>query len=264
MGNKVMSNEIIKTDNWWHSPAAHTLLAWEQRVLNQAVDDVFGYHAVQLGLPVLDALAENRMPHRWRFGLGAEAAQHADCHAVVHPAALPLDSASVDLLVLPHTLEQTALPHDCLREAARVLMPEGRVVITGLQPLSWWGAQFSLSRRVRRMRGLALSDDDLAQDTPATHQMIGRWRLRDWLALLDFEVQWQRVGVFRPPWQNATWQARLQGMEQWGARWAPWFGGAYVMVAVKRVVGIKRIRPAWQRASTRAQTARAVQRAPHP
>ncbi|MGA0015452.1 MAG: methyltransferase domain-containing protein, partial [Burkholderiaceae bacterium] len=181
-----------------------------------------------------------------------------------HPAALPLDSASVDLLVLPHTLEQTALPHDCLREAARVLMPEGRVVITGLQPLSWWGAQFSLSRRVRRMRGLALSEDDLAQDTPATHQMIGRWRLRDWLALLDFEVQWQRVGVFRPPWQNPAWQARLQGMEQWGARWAPWFGGAYVMVAVKRVVGMKRIRPAWRRASTRAQTARAVQRAPHP
>ena len=239
------------------------MLGWEQRTLDQVVSDVFGYHAVQLGLPVLEALRENRMPHRWRFGLGAESAQASGPEAVAHPAALPLESGSVDLLVLPHTLEQTALPHDCLREAARVLMPEGQLVVTGLQPLSWWGAQFWLSRRVRRMRGLALSEDDLAQDTPATHQMLGRWRLRDWLTLLDFEVQWQRVGVFRPPWQNSLWQARLGWMEQWGARWTPWLGGAYVMVAVKRVVGMRRIRPAWRRPSARAQPARVAQRAPH-
>ncbi len=75
MGNKVMSRRIIGRDDWWHSPAAQTLLGWEQRALDQVVSDVFGYHAVQLGLPALEALRENRMPHRWRFGLGVEPAQ---------------------------------------------------------------------------------------------------------------------------------------------------------------------------------------------
>ena len=40
------------------------MLEWEQAQLDRVVSDVFGYHALQLGLPQLDALRENRMPCR--------------------------------------------------------------------------------------------------------------------------------------------------------------------------------------------------------
>ena len=41
------------------------MLAWEQDRLDHAVTDAFGFHALQLGLPELDGLRANRMPHRW-------------------------------------------------------------------------------------------------------------------------------------------------------------------------------------------------------
>ena len=56
---------IIQLPQWLKTPAGEYLLAWEQRHLDQAVADVFGFHALQLGLPELDALGANRMPHRW-------------------------------------------------------------------------------------------------------------------------------------------------------------------------------------------------------
>ncbi len=50
---------------WWASPPGQYLLQWERQWFDAAVTNLFGYHALQLGLPELDALACNRMPHRW-------------------------------------------------------------------------------------------------------------------------------------------------------------------------------------------------------
>ena len=49
---------------------------------------------------------------------------------------LPFPNQSLDLVVLPHTLELTRDPHQALAEVERVLMPEGRVVILGFNPTS--------------------------------------------------------------------------------------------------------------------------------
>ena len=59
---------------------------------------------------------------------------------------LPFEAQSVDLLVMPHTLEFTSDPHRLLREAERVLMPEGRLIILGFNSLSLWGARQSLGK----------------------------------------------------------------------------------------------------------------------
>ncbi|HZV94045.1 MAG TPA: SAM-dependent methyltransferase, partial [Caldimonas sp.] len=42
---------IIQLPEWLKTPAGAYLLDWEQRHLDQAVADVFGFHALQLGLP---------------------------------------------------------------------------------------------------------------------------------------------------------------------------------------------------------------------
>ena len=55
---------IIQLPQWLRSPVGQVLLEWEQRHLDRAVADLFGFHALQLGLPQLDALQANRMPHR--------------------------------------------------------------------------------------------------------------------------------------------------------------------------------------------------------
>src|SRR4029079_10049253 len=52
---------------------------------------------------------------------------------------LPIASNCADLVVLPHVVEFSEDPHQILREVARVLVPEGRVVVACFNPWSLWG-----------------------------------------------------------------------------------------------------------------------------
>jgi hypothetical protein len=38
-------------EKWLQSPPGRYVLAWEQKCFNQIVADVFGFYAVQIGLP---------------------------------------------------------------------------------------------------------------------------------------------------------------------------------------------------------------------
>jgi hypothetical protein len=60
-----MSDQIIGMRQWFETPPGRYLLAWERAEFDRALADIFGVHALQLGLPELDTLRANRMPHRW-------------------------------------------------------------------------------------------------------------------------------------------------------------------------------------------------------
>lgn len=60
-----MNPPIISLQHWLGTAPGRYLLAWEQARLDQAVANLFGFNALQLGLPELQALQANRMPHRW-------------------------------------------------------------------------------------------------------------------------------------------------------------------------------------------------------
>ena len=182
---------IIELGAWLTTPAGRYLLGWEQDRLDHAVADVFGFHALQLGLPELDGLRANRMPHRWVAADGAVVPDlipmpppdderittaALPLHAALHcePEALPFPDQSLDLVLLPHTLELASDPHLTLAEVTRVLRPEGRVVIVGLNPTSLWGLRQRLGH-VRQQLGWRRSPLYL----PETGEFIGYWRARD-------------------------------------------------------------------------------------
>ena len=104
------------------------MLTWEQAQLDRVVADLFGFHALQMGMPQLEGLRANRMPHRW---VGSDDAVAGRTDLVLDPTALPFPDQSLDLVVLPHTLELSQDPHATLREVYRVLVPEGKVVVCG-------------------------------------------------------------------------------------------------------------------------------------
>jgi SAM-dependent methyltransferase len=275
---------IIQLPEWLKTPAGEYLLAWEQRHLDQAVADIFGFHALQLGLPELAALRANRMPHRW---LAVESppssalrppaspvpladdpnGERIDDGDVAEPAtplpgpavatlhchfdALPFDAASLDLVVLPHALEMARDPHRTLREVERVLVPEGRVIIVGFNPASLWGSRQRLGR-LRRALGLG---PEHGLFLPRAGEFIGYRRLRDWLRLLSFEVESGRFGCYIPPVTSAAWLARFSWMESAGDRWWPVFGALYYIVAVKRVRGMRLVGLVRSEARPKAATA---------
>ena len=140
---------------------------------------------------------------------------------------LPFEAQSVDLLVMPHTLEFTRDPHRLLREAERVLMPEGQLVILGFNSLSLWGARQAFGKMAGR------------PFVPAAQDLIAFTRIKDWLKLLGFELERGRFGCYRPPLAHENWLTRFAFMEAAGDRWWPIFGAAYMVTAVKRVRGMR-------------------------
>ena len=234
---------------WLATPPGEYLLAWEQERLDRAVADLFGFHALQLGMPELDALRSNRMPHRW---LASESgAQPRAVALYCDTDALPFSERSLDLVVLPHTLELARDPHLTLAEVERVLVPEGRVVILGFNPASLWG----LRQRCGRLRQRLGSSGALFLPRPG--DFIGYWRLRDWLRLLSFEVEGGRFGGYRPPLRSDNWLAQFAWMDRIGDRWWPVLGAVYMLVAVKRVRGMRLVGLA-ARERTKPKTAPAV------
>lgn len=234
------------------TPPGRYLLAWEQERLDHAVADIFGFHALQLGLPEVDALRSNRMPHRWiaSDSLTVPAAiempppydeQGSPLSISPSPVALhcesealPFPDNALDLVVMPHTLELAADPHRALAEVTRVLRPEGKVVIVGLNPASLWGAR----QRLGHAR-LKLAGGQRSLFLPRAGEFIGYWRLRDWLRLLNFEIESGRFGCWRPPMASQRWLDRFGWMDRIGAHWWPVFGAVYCVVAVKRVRGMR-------------------------
>jgi SAM-dependent methyltransferase len=223
---------IVPLADFLRQPAGRYVLDWEQRQLDAVVADLFGYHALQLGLPEIDALRENRMPLRFCASdrlLSAYNRRTGDTQvAVVNRfEELPFASQSIDLVVMPHILEFADEPHQVLREVDRVLVPEGHVVITGFNPASLWGARQYLARL------------GASPFLPRDGQFIGLPRLKDWLKLLSFEVNRGRFGCYSPWARTDKWLARWSFMEKAGDRWWPVLGSVYLLTAVKRVRGMR-------------------------
>jgi SAM-dependent methyltransferase len=215
---------------WLTTPPGQYLLQWERACLLAAVADVFGFHALQLGLPELEILSANRMPHRW---VALDHSGGLSSELVTDFAALPFPEQSLDLVVLPHTLELNADPHGVLREVARVLVPEGKVVITGFNPMSLWG---QAQQRARLYQRVGFGQNFL----PEPVKPLGYWRLRDWLRLLNLELDQanSHFGCFRPALRSQAWLERFSGIDRVGSRWWPILGSVYMLVAVKRQHGM--------------------------
>lgn len=249
--NGQVNDRIVGLHDWFQTPPGRYLLAWEQAQLDTTVADMFGYHALQLGLPELDALGCNRMPHRWMANsLDWDASTDSKLHGlraalVTDFAALPFPANSLDLIVLPHTLELHGEPHAALREVERVLVPEGRVVIIGFNPASLWGLR---QRRAHLYQSMGFGELFM----PDAGDFIGYRRMRDWLRLLSFEVEVGRFGCYRSAVRSEKWLNRLSWMDKAGARWWPILGAVYFLVAVKRVRGMRLVSPAWKSAPSRA------------
>jgi SAM-dependent methyltransferase len=230
---------IVRLSEFLRSPPGRYVLDWEQQQLDAAVADIFGYHALQLGLPEIDALRENRMPLRFcasdRLLAAAAGGQGGRVAVITRYEELPFATHSIDLVVMPHVLEFAEEPHQVLREVDRVLVPEGQIVLTGFNPVSLWGLRQMLSRL------------GMTPYLPREGQFISLARIKDWMKLLSFEVSRGRFGCYSPWARSEKWLARWRFIEKAGDRWWPVLGSVYLVTAIKRVRGMRLVGPAWKR-----------------
>ncbi|HTQ36061.1 MAG TPA: methyltransferase domain-containing protein [Steroidobacteraceae bacterium] len=173
--------------DWLSSALGRQLLGAERELLRGLLDDVFGLDLLQLGSwgASRELLSQSRTRRQTVIAPAAAHASGFEVDVVAQLSQLPIQTATVDAVLLPHTLEFEPDPHAVVREADRVLTGEGQLIVLGFRPASLWGL---------RSHGSRLGYP------PGLQQMLGVGRVRDWLALLGYEVVLQRRYLFAAPW----------------------------------------------------------------
>lgn len=218
------ATSLSNSHGWLQTPLGNYLQVQEQALFDHAVSDVFGFNALQLGMLEIDLLRNSRIPYSFKADNDAGTVR---CDV----SQLPFQASSIDLVLLPHALEFSSNPHQTLREAERILMPEGHVMLSGFNPISAWGMKRMTAR----------------QGYPWSGQFVPLLRIKDWLALLGFELVSVRMACYAPPFSNPSWLHRFQFMDKTAERWWPMMGGVYFIVAKKRVLGMRLIKPNWNK-----------------
>ena len=217
-----------KTEKWLETPLGEALLQQEARIVEEALDGIFGEYCLQLGL-----WGENRTFLRFtrtqRCAVIAERAAGGPS-AVGELHRLPVDSDSVDAVFLPHTLDYSDRPHAVLREVDRVLRSDGHVILLGFKPAGLWGLR-------RLIPGAGMP--------PGAEHVISERRLRDWLQLLDMRILSSTPYFFR--WPLPGNRPSLSGKwERRGQAWWPELAACYMLTAQKRVSALTPVRPFWR------------------
>ncbi len=223
-------------DAWYETSLGREFLAEARHRLDEVLPNLFGYHLVQIGrIGGCDLLGGSRIWHRTLMDKTLPPAEGQTCSRVFCDLdALPIVTDGVDVVALPHSLELHPRPHQILREIDRVLIPEGHVVILGINPWSLWGARRLLSKCGK-------------PDAPWQGEFFGMTRIMDWLELLGFDLVYHDVFFYRPPLRYPGMMRRLEFMERVGKRYWPALGGGYLLVAKKRVITFTPVKPRWTR-----------------
>lgn len=216
---------------WFETEPGLSVACAELLLAGDVLPNLFGYHVFQLGqLYSTPLIACSRIQHQAVVATGPPCGGES---LAARADALPLQAGSVDVLVLPHVLEFARSPHAVLREAERVLIPEGHLVILAFNPWSLYG----LWRLAAGWRG----------SVPWRGRFVGLPRLRDWLALLGFDIERVEKLSFRPPLKRVRLHARLEFVERLGSHFWPYFGNVCFVLARKRVLAVRPIRASWAR-----------------
>lgn len=211
-------------DIWLEGALGQSLLGYEQEKYAAAVGDKFGFFAVQVGLPQINTLENSRIPNVMRADI-----TQGDLHC--QSDYLPFAENCIDLLCLPHALEFSENPHQTLREAARVLVPEGHLIMTGFNPISAWGVKHFFVKK---------------DCFPWNGDFFAMSRIKDWLALLGLEFVEAHFGCFKLPFNDEKWLNHFSFVDKIGEKWCPMIGGSYFIVAKKRVVNMTLLKPNWK------------------
>lgn len=233
MEQRQSQSDHIARPEWLTGALGQRVYALERKLVAEALTQVFGWQLLQIGEwgEDLGLLVGARTQRKAVLGQDDFATTSSGVmHIRSRLDALAIASDSVDAVLLPHTLEYAADPHELLREVERILPGDGQLIILGFRPFSSWGLRNLLAR---------------AGFPPGTERFIAEHRLRDWLKLLGFEITDARRYLFTWPWGRAA-PRRQRFLEHTGNVLWPLFAGAYLLRARKRVYTLTPIQPRWR------------------
>jgi SAM-dependent methyltransferase len=212
--------------SWQGGALGRAVALAEAQLLTSAIDDVFGLELLQLGAwgRGRELLRASRTRRQCLIGASGQGGEAPDI--IARPASLPIATGTIDAVLLPHCLEIEPDPHAVLREADRVLLGEGHLIVLGFNPWSLWGLRTAASR---------------TGFPPGFSRLLSEGRVRDWLVLLGYEVSAVHRYLYVLPVEPRA-RAPVPGMLRRGL-FNPLPAGGYLLKARKRVYALTPIRP---------------------
>jgi len=164
------------SEQLWNSPLGRQVLTLETAAITPFIRRLHGDVVLWAGshVPSADMLQRCMVRHSLFLQPRPELGPSTMASLAGQLEALPFKSNSLDGVVLHHALEETSDQRVALREVTRVVVPGGRLIICGFNPLSVLG--------VRRLYAR------VARDGLSDHHFVNPLRMFDWLPLLGFEL----------------------------------------------------------------------------
>lgn len=215
--------------HWLFSSLGRMFLEEEKQAVSRLLNSFKGEYLLIFGeKPFLPGMNESKITNK--IWVDPQAFVLEDGLSIVGRSdKLPIANDHIDLIYLAHCLGSVKNPHETLRESYRVLVPEGHIIISGFNPWSLWG--------IKRLFG------SLMRYWPWNSHFLSVLRLKDWLALLGFEVVSTQFYFFRPPMGIGL--KKLSFLENLGSFCWPMLGGHYTILAKKKVVPVTLVRSIW-------------------
>ncbi|MFN7094154.1 MAG: class I SAM-dependent methyltransferase [Burkholderiales bacterium] len=201
-----MMANLKKLQQWLlYTPLGRDVLRNERIFYHNSVHNIFGYYSLQVGLPQINFLQGNKIPHHYIL------THDIKCDLNF----LPFANNSIDLIVCPHVLEYTANYYYFLQECHRILIPEGKLIITSFNKNSL----FNLFKH--------------RASITATANLISLETLKKELYELNFRIDGGKFFGYRPPINNTKFLSYLAWLDKFGDRWLPTLANNYALIAVK-------------------------------
>ena len=211
----------ILNSPWQSGALGRMTIASEAALLARALEGVFGPVLLQMGQWGEGTELWPQGPQRRPQRVATQAGSGTD--VVARLAQLPVTNACADAVLLAHALEFSDEPLAVLREADRVLMGEGCLIVLGFNAPSPWGWRAAASRR-----GFP----------PGLQRVISSRRVHEWLSLLGYEIEPPRHCLYTLPFGGAA-NAPASLRRGW---FYPFPGGVYLIKARKRLYGVTPLR----------------------
>jgi SAM-dependent methyltransferase len=218
-------------DHWLTQSLGNSLLEVEKEYLSLKLAERYEKHVLLIGVPHQHELIKNSMmSHQVLLSPLINKQKHNKCIESEYYN-LPIVPGSIDLVIVPHTLELLDNPRQLLLEACRVVKPEGLIMILGFNPISLWGLK-KWSVQSKHM--------------PWQGSFIHPTQVKNWLKLADFELVKQDMLLFRPPITNHSIFKKLKFLEWIGKKFYTPLGGVYVLMARAKTIPLIPIKLHWK------------------
>ncbi|MGJ8694407.1 MAG: class I SAM-dependent methyltransferase [Thalassotalea sp.] len=212
---------------WQDLPSGEMMVTGINELLADWWPKFFGYHLLKVG-DLSTQISSEACPIKHQVDVCFQPSKGV----IADIDDLPFIEHSVDVCLLSHALEFTLDPHHVIREANRVLIPNGYMVLTGYNPFSAVGLNKLLPYRRKSF--------------PWNERFFSPNRIKDWLHLMGYEILADERILYRSLNGQLNNGVIAKQWQRFASNYLTSLGSVYIIIAKKRRFPLTPIKPKWQ------------------